>query len=192
MNESGRRFTVVNGTIRFGLSAIKGVGDSCVEAIIAAREKGGPFRDIYDLCDRVDPRCYNKRVIESLVKCGAFDSWGHSRAAMLEVHEKAVDRSQNANKNANADQFCMFEAEEIAPPKPEIPDLEDDRRGVLEWEKEALGLFVSDHPLRPVLHKLKKHVDTTVSELDGCRDGAMVWVGGWRRACGPTRRARAT
>lgn len=178
VNESGRRFTVVNGTIRFGLSAIKGVGDSCVEAIIAAREKGGPFRDIYDLCDRVDPRCYNKRVIESLVKCGAFDSWGHSRAAMLEVHEKAVDRSQNANKNANADQFCMFEAEEIAPPKPEIPDLEDDRRGVLEWEKEALGLFVSDHPLRPVLHKLKKHVDTTVSELDGCRDGAMVWVGG--------------
>jgi len=178
VNESGRRFTVVNGTIRFGLSAIKGVGDSCVEAIIAAREEGGPFRDIYDLCDRVDPKCYNKRVIESLVKCGAFDSWGHSRAAMLEVHEKAVDRSQKANKGANEDQFCMFDAEEIAPPKPEIPDLEDDRRGMLEWEKEALGLFVSDHPLRPVLHKLKKHVDTTVSELDGCRDGAMVWVGG--------------
>ena len=72
----------------------------------------------------------------------------------------------------------MFEAAEIAPAKPEIPDLEDEQRQSLEWEKETLGLYVSDHPLRPVLHKLKKHIDTTVSDLDNCRDGAMVWVGG--------------
>ena len=79
------------------------------------------------------------------------------------------------------DQFCMFDSEQLAdmaPPKPALPDLEDDRRESLDWEKETLGLFVSDHPLRPVLHKLKKHTDTTVSELDGCRDGAVVWVGG--------------
>ena len=101
-----------------------------------------------------------------------------SRAAMLEVHTKAVDRVGKGLRGASEDQVCMFEAAEIAPAKPEIPDLEDEQRQSLEWEKETLGLYVSDHPLRPVLHKLKKHIDTTVSDLDNCRDGAMVWVGG--------------
>jgi DNA polymerase-3 subunit alpha len=72
----------------------------------------------------------------------------------------------------------MFDAAELAPPQPEIPATEDDHRVTLEWEKETLGLYVSDHPLRPVLHKIKKHADTTVSDLDGCRDGAVVWIGG--------------
>jgi DNA polymerase-3 subunit alpha len=84
-------------------------------------------------------------------------------------------------KKAGEDQFCMFDSTELAslaPPKPEIPATEDDRRRSLEWEKETLGLFVSDHPLRPMLHKLTKHIDTTVSDLDGYRDGEVVWVGG--------------
>ena len=178
VNESGRRFTVVQDTIRFGLSAVKNVGENTVEAIIAAREEDGPFTDVFDFCERVDPKTYNKRTIESLIKCGAFDFSGHSRTAMISVHAKAVERAARSLKDANDDQFSMFAAEEIAPQKPEIPDLEDDRRERLEWEKEALGLFVSDHPLRPVLHKLGKHVNTTVSDLDGCRDGAVVWVGG--------------
>ncbi|MDP8939618.1 MAG: DNA polymerase III subunit alpha [Actinomycetota bacterium] len=177
VNESGRRFTVVGDTIWFGLSAVKNVGDNCVDSIIAAREDG-PFEDIYDFCERIDPKTYNKRTIESLVKCGAFDSTGCARAAMLEVHAQAVDRVGKGLKGASEDQFCMFDAAEIAPAKPEIPDLEDEQRQSLEWEKETLGLYVSDHPLRPVLHKLKKHIDTTVGDLDGCRDGAMVWVGG--------------
>ncbi|CAA9451605.1 MAG: DNA polymerase III alpha subunit [uncultured Rubrobacteraceae bacterium] len=181
VNESGHRFTVVGGTIRFGLSAVKNVGGNFVEAIIAAREEDGPFEDLFDLCARVDCKTYNKRTIESLIKCGAFDSLGHSRAALLEVHEKAVELALAGSKEEDEDQFCMFGSEELAelaPPKPRIPEIEDDKRGTLEWEKETLGLYVSDHPLRPVLHKLKKHADTTVSELDGCRDGAVVWVGG--------------
>ncbi len=181
VNESGRRFTVVGNTIRFGLSAVRNVGDSCVEAIIAAREEGGPFADIFDFCERVDPKTYNKRTLEALVKCGAFDNTGHSRAAMLAVHALAVERAAKVGKEDGLDQFCMFDSTELAslaPPKPEIPSTLDDRRQSLEWEKETLGLFVSDHPLRPVLHKLKKHIDTTVSDLDGCRDGAVVWVGG--------------
>ena len=177
VNESGHRFTVVGDTIRFGLSAVKNVGDACIDSIIAAREDG-PFKDIYDFCERVDPATYNKRTVESLVKCGAFDSMDCARAAMLEVHTKAVDRVGKGLRGASEDQVCMFEAAEIAPAKPEIPDLEDEQRQSLEWEKETLGLYVSDHPLRPVLHKLKKHIDTTVSDLDNCRDGAMVWVGG--------------
>jgi DNA polymerase III subunit alpha len=181
VNESGRRFTVVGDTIRFGLSAVKNVGDSCVEAIIAAREEGGPFEDIFDFCERVEASTFNKRTLESLIKCGAFDGTGHSRAAMISVHGQAVERVAKGKAVAADDQFCMFDSTELASlasPKPEIPDIEDDRRQSLEWEKETLGLFVSDHPLRPVLHKLKKHADTTVSELDSCRDGEVVWVGG--------------
>ena len=178
VNESGRRFTVVGETIRFGLSAVKNVGDSCVDSIIAAREEGGPFTDIFDFCERVEFGTYNKRTVESLIKCGAFDNVGPSRAAMLAVHAKAVERCTKGLKGACDDQFSMFEAAELAPPKPEFPPLEEDHRQSLEWEKETLGLYVSDHPLRPVLHKLKKHTDTTVSELDGHRDGAVVWVGG--------------
>jgi DNA polymerase-3 subunit alpha len=178
VNESGRRFTVVGQTIRFGLSAVKNVGENTVEAIRAAREAGGPFADIFDFCERVDCSTYNKRTLESLIKCGAFDNVGPCRAAMLAVHAKAVERSTKGLKGACEDQFSMFDDAEIAPPKPPFPDLEDDRRETLEWEKETLGLYVSDHPLRPVLHKLKKHTDTTASDLDHCRDGAMVWVGG--------------
>jgi DNA polymerase-3 subunit alpha len=181
VNESGRRFTVVGETIRFGLSAVKNVGDSCVEAIIAAREESGPFEDIFDFCERVEASIFNKRTIESLIKCGAFDGTGYPRAAMLAVHGQAVERAAKGKTGAADDQFCMFDSTELAsltPPKPEIPQIEDDRRRSLEWEKETLGLFVSDHPLRPVLHKLKKHIDTTVSDLDGCRDGEVVWVGG--------------
>jgi DNA polymerase-3 subunit alpha len=180
VNESGRRFTVVGKTIRFGLSAVKNVGDSCVEAIIAAREEGGPFEDIFAFCERVDASTYNKRTLESLIKCGAFDGTGHARAAMISVHGQAVERAAKGIMGDD-DQFCMFDSTELAdlaPPKPEIPQIEDDRRRSLEWEKETLGLFVSDHPLRPVLHKLKQHTDTTVSDLDGCRDGEVVWVGG--------------
>src|SRR5829696_8027221 len=178
VNESGRRFTVVGETIRFGLSAVKNVGDSCVDSIIAAREEGGPFEDIFDFCERVDSKTYNKRTLESLIKCGAFDNVGPSRAAMVAVHAKAVERSTSGLKGASEDQFSMFDAAELAPPKPEFPDVEADKRTDLEWEKETLGLYVSDHPLRPVLHKLKKHTDTPVSDLEGYKDGAIVWVGG--------------
>ena len=177
VNESGRRFTVVGDTIRFGLSAVKNVGDNCVESVIEARQDG-PFTDIFDFCERVDSKTYNKRTLESLVKCGAFDGMGASRSAMVAVHAGAVEAVARSQKDLNSDQFCMFDAAELAPMKPEIPELEDDRRQTLEWEKETLGLYVSDHPLRPVLHKLKKHTDTTVSDLDHCRDGAVVWVGG--------------
>ena len=93
VNESGRRFTVVGNTIRFGLSAVKNVGENTVEAVQAARKEGGPFADIFDFCERVDCSTYNKRTLESLIKCGAFDNVGPSRSAMIAVHAKAVERS---------------------------------------------------------------------------------------------------
>lgn len=178
VNDSGHRFTAVGGKIRFGLSAVKGVGENVVEEIIKAREEGGPFEDIFDFCDRVNPKTYNKRVLESLIKCGAFDGTGHSRTAMLSLHAKAVERAAAGAKGASDEQFAMFDVTELAPPKPDMPATGDDKKQTLEWEKETLGLFVSDHPLRPILHKLGKHTDTAISELEGCRDGAVVWVGG--------------
>src|ERR671920_59072 len=121
-NESGHRFTVVGETIRFGLSAVKNVGSNFVEAVIAAREEDGPFEDLFDLCARVDCKTYNKRTIESLIKCGAFDSMGHSRAALLEVHAQAVELAQKDAVQDDDSQFCMFEEAELAdlaPPKPQ-------------------------------------------------------------------------
>ena len=178
VNESGKRFTVVGDTIRFGLSAVKNVGDNTVEAILASREEGGPFRDIFDFCERVDPSTYNKRTLESLIKCGAFDRTGHSRSAMLAVHTEAVERVSRGRRASSESQFAMFDLAEVAPPRPEVLATPDDPRRNLEWEKETLGLFVSDHPLRPVMHKLRKHVDLSLSELDGRQDGAVVCVAG--------------
>ncbi len=183
-NESRRRFTVVDygerKTIRFGLSAVKNLGDNCVDSIIEAREDG-PFEDIFDFCERIDSKTYNKRTLEALIKSGAFDGTRASRKAMVQVHETAVDRSAKSAKPADENSLSMFDAAELAemgPPKPELPDVEDDRRESLEWEKETLGLYVSDHPLRPVLGKLRKYTDTGVPELEGMRDGQAVWIGG--------------
>ncbi|TCJ20203.1 DNA polymerase III subunit alpha [Rubrobacter taiwanensis] len=177
VNESGKRFTVVGETIRFGLAAVKNVGEGCVEAVIEARKEGGPFEDIFDFCERVDPKTYNKRVLESLIKCGAFDSTGHSRAAMLAVHAEAVDRVSKSRKVASEDQFSMFEEAEIAAPRPGIPPVEDDPRQRLEWEKETLGLYVTGHPLRPVMAKLRKHAEVSISDLEAA-DGRAVRVAG--------------
>ena len=102
-----------------------------MEAIISAREEGGPFTDIFDFCERVEASTFNKRTLESLIKCGAFDGAGHPRAAMLAVHGQAVERAAKGKAGAADDQFCMFDSAELvdlAPPKPEIPQLEDDRR----------------------------------------------------------------
>src|SRR3712207_9461873 len=85
--------TLFRSTIRFGLSAVKNVGENTVEAIQAAREEGGPFADIFDFCERVDCTTYNKRTLESLIKCGAFDNVGPSRAAMVAVHAKEIGRA---------------------------------------------------------------------------------------------------
>ncbi|MCA3747953.1 MAG: hypothetical protein IN808_02300, partial [Rubrobacter sp.] len=132
----------------------------------------------FDFCERVDPATYNKRTLESLIKCGAFDGTGCPRSAMLAVHAEAVERVSRGRRAASESQFAMFDVAEVAPPRPAIPAEQDDARRNLEWEKETLGLFVSDHPLRPVMHKLRKHVDLSLSELDGRQDGAVVWVAG--------------
>src|ERR1044072_2478371 len=111
VNLSDHEFIVVEGNIRFGLDAVKGVGYSAVEAIKAARDEGGPFQSIWDFCARVDPRAVNKRAIEALVKCGAFGSTGDSRKGMLAVLEQAQGAGQKAQLDAQIGQGSIFDIE---------------------------------------------------------------------------------
>src|SRR5687767_730475 len=147
VNESGHDFVVIGGNIRFGLEAVKGVGGSAVDAILTARESGGPFTSIWDFCERVDCRAVNKRAVECLVKSGAFDSLGSSRAGTLEALPQAQGAGAKAQQDAQLGQGSIFDDPEPAagaspfgkqhPPVPSIPD---DRKQLNEWEKETLGL----------------------------------------------------
>ena len=153
VNESDKDFTVVGKKVRFGLEAIKGLGGAAVDAIIEARERGGPFQGLDDFTKRVSTKTANKKSIESLIKCGAFDNTGMNRAQLLAVVDQAISLGQGAQKNIEMGQstlmdFCSsqnieFEGSKIA--FPEIPEFLE--RELLNFEKETLGLYLSGHPL---------------------------------------------
>jgi DNA polymerase-3 subunit alpha len=193
VNESDHEFVVVQGNIRFGLDAVKGLGYQAVEAIKQAREQGGPFRSLWDFCARVDCRCVNKKAIEALIKCGAFGSTGASRRGMLAVLEAAQAAGQQAQLDAQIGQGSIFDlgdsgqADVVAngngtpfpgPSHPPIPTQEFDRTELLAVEKEALGLFISAHPLKDVREALRARVDCSLADLGSRRDGEWVTVGG--------------
>ncbi|MDR5684226.1 MAG: DNA polymerase III subunit alpha [Armatimonadota bacterium] len=179
VNESEADFTVVNeNTIRFGLSTIKNVGTGAVEQIVRAREDGGPFRSLYDLCARVDGRVVTKRVVESLIKAGATDSLGH-RAALLAALDDAMEYGTRRQRQAAGAQTGLFSftAETDAPPP--LPDVEPlDTRTLLKMEREMLGLYVTDHPVRtwqPILERQARH---RIADLPAVGDRETVVVGG--------------
>jgi DNA polymerase III subunit alpha len=189
VNLSDHEFVVVDANIRFGLDAVKGVGYAAVEAIKAARDDGGPFASIWDFCTRVDPRAVNKRAIEALVKCGAFGSTGASRKGMLAVLEQAQAAGQKAQLDAQIGQGSIFElgpAEPAsgaasafaAPQHPPIPADEFDQAELLAIEKEAIGLFISAHPLKEVREALRAAVDAPLASLPDRKDGDWVTAGG--------------
>jgi DNA polymerase-3 subunit alpha len=187
VNESDHEFVVVGGNIRFGLDAVKGCGFAAVEKIIQAREEGGPFTSLWDFCERVDCRTVNKRSIEALIKCGAFDFADASRKGMLAVLESAQGAGQKAQEDAQIGQGSIFDlggdAEAsrrgpFAPSHPPIPAAEFDRTELLAAEKEALGLFISEHPLKAVRGALAARVECSLAELEARRDGDWATVGG--------------
>lgn len=150
VNESGRDFTVLpNKTIRFGLAGIKSTGGAAVEAIISARSEGGPFTSLTDFCCRVNMRVVNKRVIENLIKSGAMDSFGARRSQLLAVLDQAIDLGAACQRDRANGQLGLFGddqtfgMEEIRlPQRTEIP-----KQTLLQYEKELLGFYVTDHPL---------------------------------------------
>jgi DNA polymerase-3 subunit alpha len=175
VNESQIDFAVVDGKIRFGLNAVKGVGEIACRTIIRAREEGGPFESIWDFTERVDVSVVNKRALESLVKCGALPG---SRRGMLTVLETALSMGQKLQADKLAGQGSIFDlgpAEEEKPRHhPPVPSEEYEKPELLRLEKETLGLYVSEHPLSSIRQK----TDATLAELERRRDGEVVTVGG--------------
>jgi DNA polymerase-3 subunit alpha len=187
VNLSGHDFKVVEGNIRFGLDAVKGLGYQAVEAIIRARDEGGPFSTIWDFCRRVDCQAVNKRCVESLVKCGAMDSLPGTRTGMMRVLPNAQAAGAQMQQDAQRGQGSFFDMDDgpgaVAEPDLPVPDLPDEREQLNEWEKETLGLFLSSHPLKQVRPALRKRVDCSVYELASKKDGEWVTVGGMISEC---------
>jgi len=187
VNESEATFTPVGADVRFGLSAVRNVGINVVDAVVAARREQGRFTDFADFMDKVPTLVCNKRVVESLIKAGAFDSLGHRRRALVTIHESAVDQYADIKRNEAIGQDSLFGALEddagggfgvtIA-----VPDIDDwDKQTLLGHEREMLGLYVSDHPLMGLEHILSVGTDCTIGQLlvdEDRPDGATVTVSG--------------
>jgi len=166
---SGER---VGNAILFGLAAVRNVGESLVERIVSERNANGSFADIFDFCERVDPAVLNKRTMESLVKGGAFDAMGHSRQGLCLVLEGVVDRTLERRRERDlgiTSLFAAFETEQEDPgwgtARIAIPDAEFDKGQRLAFEKEMLGLYVSDHPLMGFEQALSRHTDCSLSDM---------------------------
>ena len=178
INESRSDFTAVENGVRFGLAGLKGVGEKVVEMIIAEREENGPFTDLYDFVFRVPADACNKRVVEALVKGGAFDSTGYTRRQLwVLLHEGSLlERAQQRRQDKEDGQTSLLdlfaEVEDGADDSdmedkiPPADGLEWDRLQKLEFEKEVVGIYVSDHPLSPYTELLKANSHAPLSEVD--------------------------
>ncbi len=189
VNASSATFTAVGADIRFGLTAIRNVGANVVDAIIAARAEKGAFTSFTDFLDKVPAVVCNKRTIESLIKAGAFDSLGRSRRSLVLVHEQAVDLVVDVKRNEAVGQFDLFAdlgADLLADAGPsfalEVPDLPEwDKGELLAFERDMLGLYVSDHPLQGLEQVLSQKSDCSIATLlaDEARpDGSTVAIAG--------------
>lgn len=184
VNESEKTFSVVDKKIRFGLAAVKNVGQGAVDAIIAARAKDGKYKSLQDFCERVDLSKVNKRVVESLIKCGAFDFTNHRRDAMFEVLEKVFDSAQSAQKDRQSGQVSLFgmittgskSAGQVVVPA--VAQKAWDESEKLKLEKESIGFYITGHPLEKYVFELKKLTTMTTTAIQDCRDGETVTLGG--------------
>jgi DNA polymerase-3 subunit alpha len=181
VNESFENFTVTGEAIRFGLAAVKNVGLGAVEAILVARKTDGPFASLGDLVGRVDSHAANRRVLESLVKAGALDSLGAPRAQMLQTLDDAMEAAQLVHRARASGQTGLFDLAEGATPieeSPAAPVEEFSKEELLAMEKEMLGLYISDHPLRHVHDVMATRINAPLSELVDLPDKTLVTVGG--------------
>jgi len=180
INESQLDFHVVNSRIRFGLAAVKNVGDQSILSVIKARNEGGPFADLFDFCRRVDLRQVNKKVIESLVKCGAFDSMGGHRAQIMASLELAVEAATQFQKDRQTGQVSLFgvDAKDVAPifKYKDVPDWDEALR--LRAEKESVGFYITGHPLLKFQQILKQYANADTHALVSLKDQAIARIGG--------------
>jgi DNA polymerase-3 subunit alpha len=195
VNASNAIFTPVGKDIRFGMAAVRNVGAAVVESIVAARTAKGAFTSFADFLRKVPANVCNKRVVESLVKAGAFDSLGHPRRGLIMIHEQAVDSVIGIKRNEEIGMFSLFDVDDEAQPDIAfdipVPEGEWEKSTLLGFEREMLGLYVSDHPLLGLEHALAAETDCSVVQLlssaddppersssRGDRDGQVVTLGG--------------
>jgi DNA polymerase-3 subunit alpha len=167
VNESVATFAAVGKDVRFGMAAIRNVGVNVVEAVVAARKSKGAFTGFSDFLNKVPLVVCNKRVIESLIKAGAFDSFGNDRKALVIVHEQAVDAVLDLKRNEAIGQDSLFggDDESAAAFDVPVPAGEWDKSTLLNFEREMLGLYVSDHPLLGVEHIIARESDCSLADL---------------------------
>ena len=184
VNSSDADFTPVGTDIRYGMAGVRNVGANVVSSICATRRSKGAYTSFADFLAKVEPVVCNKKVIESLIKAGAFDSLGHTRQGLLRVHAEAVDACMDTKRAEAIGQFDLFGADDETAPAIgwdiSIPLTEWDKSILLAYEREMLGLYVSDHPLLGVEHVIAAAVDCPISALsaEDRQDGAIVTVGG--------------
>ncbi|MGG5172957.1 DNA polymerase III subunit alpha [Pseudarthrobacter sp. J1738] len=186
VNDSSLNFTPVGEDIRFGMGAIRNVGANAVDAIVSTREEKEPYQNFKDFLMKVPAVVCNKRTIESLIKAGAFDSLGHKRRPLAMIHEEAIDAVITLKRNEAIGQFDLFagieDQESESSLTTEIPDLPEwEKKDKLAFERDMLGLYVSDHPLQGLEGILTQHSEHSVASLlseDGPHDGAIVTIAG--------------
>ena len=184
INESDKAFAVTGSKIRFGLAAVKNVGENAIESIIAAR-KDGNFSSLFEFCERVDLKKVNKRVIEGLIKCGAFDSTGAYRSRMMASLEDCVDYGQRLQKEKADPQIGLFDLkpDQNAINLPSMSEIDEwDEKELLALEKESLGFYITGHPLGQFEDILEKFTNTNSSTLKEQNDGDAVRIGGMIRS----------
>jgi DNA polymerase III subunit alpha len=188
VNSSGSDFTAVDEGIRFGLAGVRNVGEGVVSAIVDGRTEGGPFTSLQDFCVRVDPRALNKRTIEALIKAGAFDSTGYTRKHLMGMMDGAVDMAAKRAKDRDRGQVSLFDLDgaadhgfEHAVPEPDGDEW--DKAMKLAFEKEMLGIFVSDHPLREMSNVIEGARTLSLGDADSFSDGQTGWFAGILTSC---------
>ncbi|MCP3676334.1 MAG: DNA polymerase III subunit alpha, partial [Deltaproteobacteria bacterium] len=180
VNESSRDFTVVGDKVRFGLAAVKNVGTAAIENILATREEGH-FESLVDFLGRIDSRRTNKKVVESLIKCGAFDSTGASRAQLFESLVTAMEVAQGVQRDREQGQISIFAglSKDSAAPAMVLPGIEEwPEKEKLNYEKEALGFYITGHPLLKYSKELALYASVDTESIRGCQNEETITIGG--------------
>jgi DNA polymerase-3 subunit alpha len=194
INESIDKFAVSGNKIRFGLSAVKNVGVNVIRSIVKSREEKGKFTDLEDFCSKIDITCINKRVVDSLIKSGAFDCFGVYRSQLLDVYEKVLDGISNERKRNIEGQMSLFAGVQDSKIKIRYPDIREfDKKHLLAMEKEMTGLYLTGHPLDQYESALRNQTSIKISDIvtvevleedenlqvdSSVKDGDKVIIGG--------------
>ena len=188
INESLYDFSVIEDRIRFGLAAVKNVGKAALDSIIEERLKAGKYTSLMDFCSRIDARRVNSRVIESLIKAGAFDSLGCKRLQLFTILPQTMEQAKAAQRDKQSGQMSLFGLAPQAISKESqaipLPDIDEwDERERLAFEKETVGFYITGHPLDDALPEIRTVVDTEIGKLSDWGDDQPVRVGGLIRSC---------